>query len=404
MDTVKGAALVIRMGSVRAMGVVAMDDNLVRDGLAGWRICRQRVEEGVWLGLNLRRVMERCGEMERQSGRAELKGRANQKSRVETQQPVPLQMKALNKPWPAAVTESKLAIALFAGLFLGAVVIFFSVPPPFPARGSINEAQVRRRGRRLVMHSHNEVIVRSLDMSSLHEAPRCTVCRSVPAVAFALGGLTFNYWHAFSDVLVELIVTGAQPWFIVKYRRVTALSLWCAACYPHLIVGLRGHRDFDIDPSRAPNGYDMVAFRKFVRGTVREFVRGTAMVFLRAGGVVVQVIPWGKMEPYAEGFFGAPAAHMGIRHVASSVAAEENTLYERYGKDHPVITDPDVFYRNGSNAKVNLFFNENTDWAPRASSTDTRRPPGSVPSPASCPHHRAKLALDGLGLVELIAP
>jgi hypothetical protein len=77
----------------------------------------------------------------------------------------------------------------------------------------------------------------------------------------------------------------------------------------------------------------------------------TNMVFLRAGAVVVQVIPWGKMEPYGEGFFGAPAAHMGLRHVAYSIAAEESTLYDRYGKDHPVIADPDVFYRNGSNAK-----------------------------------------------------
>jgi hypothetical protein len=58
------------------------------------------------------------------------------------------------------------------------------------------------------------------------------------------------------------------------------------------------------------------------------------------------------MKPYGEGFFGAPAAHMGIRHVAYSVAAEESTLYDKYGKAHPVITDPDVFYRNGSNAKL----------------------------------------------------
>ncbi|XP_066383459.1 alpha-1,3-arabinosyltransferase XAT3-like [Miscanthus floridulus] len=77
----------------------------------------------------------------------------------------------------------------------------------------------------------------------------------------------------------------------------------------------------------------------------------TNMVFLRAGAVVVQVIPWGKMEPYGEGFFGAPAAHMGLCHVVYNITAEESTPYDRYGKDHPVIADPDVFYRNGSNAK-----------------------------------------------------
>ena len=36
-------------------------------------------------------------------------------------------------------------------------------------------------------------------------------------------------------------------------------------CYAHLVVGLRGHhRDFDIDPARPPNGYDMLAFHEFV--------------------------------------------------------------------------------------------------------------------------------------------
>ena len=69
------------------------------------------------------------------------------------------------------------------------------------------------------------------------------------------------------------------------------------------------------------------------------------------GRRVVQVIPWGKMEPYGEGFVGAPAAHMGLRHVVYSIAAEESTLYDRHDKDHPVIADPDVFYRNGSNTK-----------------------------------------------------
>jgi len=214
-------------------------------------------------------------------------------------------------------------------------------------------------------------------------------------------------------------------------------------CYAHLVVGLRGHhRDFDIDPARAPNGYDMLAFREFVRaayplpppgasvalpcksgggrtrprlmlilrGRTRRFFNVgaimdaieragfeaacmdeaaswadvgavarevdacdvlvgahdaglTNMVFLRAGAVVVQVIPWGKMEPYGEGFFGAPAAHMGLRHFVYIIAAEESTLYDRHDKDHPVIADPDVFYRNDTTR----------------SSTGGRRTSGSTP-------------------------
>ncbi|CAL4885641.1 unnamed protein product [Urochloa decumbens] len=334
--------------------------------------------------------------------------------------------------------------------------VYFIPPPSQLATAASSTWSIRSQSRKMI--AVREVTVRSLNLSALHEAPSCTARRSVPAVVFALGGLTFNYWHAFSDVLVplfttarafggevELVATGSQSWFLRKYDRVfKALSRYEVVdldaaggevrCYPHLVVGLRGHRDFDIDPSRAPNNYSLLAFRLFVRaayslppppaaalpcrssgsgggggatrpprlmlilrGATRRFVNGdevvaaieragfevvrmepasgmgmdavsravdacdvlvgahgaglTNMVFLRAGAVVVQVIPWGKMEPYGEGFFGAPAAHMGIRHVSYSIAAEESTLYEKYGKDHPVITDPDVFYRNGSNAR-----------------------------------------------------
>ena len=312
--------------------------------------------------------------------------------------------------------------------------VYFIPPPSQLATTAAATWSIRSQSRKIV--GVREVMVRSLNLSSLRDAPNCTVRRSVPAVVFALGGLTFNYWHAFSDVLVpllttapafggevELVATGAQGWFLNKYARV----LGALSRYAVVDLDADGEvRCFDIDPARAPNGYDMLAFRLFVRaaytlppppvalscrsggtkprlmiilrGATRRFVNADAivsaiersgfqvvrmepkftagmdavarevdacdvlvgahgagltnMVFLRTGAVVVQVIPWGKMEPYGEGFFGAPAAHMGIRHVAYSVAAEESTLYDKYGKDHPVITDPDVFYRNGSNAKL----------------------------------------------------
>lgn len=325
--------------------------------------------------------------------------------------------------------------------------VYFIPPPSQIATAETGTWSIRSQSRKIV--GVREVLVRSLNLSNLHEAPNCTVRRDVPAVVFALGGLTFNFWHAFSDVLVplfttarafegqvELVATDAQVWFLVKYHRlIRALSQYEVVmldtdtevrCYPHLIVGLRGHRDLDIDSARAPNNYDMIAFRTFVReayaltppiatlpvksgaGTkprlmiilrtnTRRFVNADAiidaieragfdvvrmeptptadmdavsrevdacdvllgahgagltnMVFMRTGAVVVQVIPWGKMEPHSEWFFGSPAAHMGLRHISYSIAAEESTLYDKYGKDHPVITDPDVFYRNGSNAR-----------------------------------------------------
>jgi len=167
--------------------------------------------------------------------------------------------------------------------------VYFIPPPSQLATTAAATWSIRSQSRKIV--GVREVMARSLNLSNLREAPNCTVRRSVPAVVFALGGLTFNYWHAFSDVLVPLFTTarafggevelvatggGAQGWFLNKYARVLgALSRYAVVdlnadgevrCYTHLIVGLRGHRDFDIDPARAPNGVDMLTFRLFVRG------------------------------------------------------------------------------------------------------------------------------------------
>ncbi|KAL6909912.1 hypothetical protein ACP4OV_001571 [Aristida adscensionis] len=325
--------------------------------------------------------------------------------------------------------------------------VFFIPPPAQLAAAEAATWRIRPQSRKVV--AVREVVVRSLNLSDLGAAPSCTVRRSVPAVVFALDGLTLNCWHAFSDVLVplfttarafggevELVATHSDDlWFVGKYRRIFgALSRYRVValgaggevrCYRHLIVGLRGHRDLDIDPARTPQRYDMLAFRLFVReayalpppaaalpcksggggggkprmmiilrAATRRFVNADAvldaveaagfevvrmeptdaadmdavarevdacdavmgahgagltnMVFLRTGGVVVQVIPWGvDPQHFGEGYFGSPAASMGVRHIAYSITAEESTLYDKYGKDHPVITDPDMFYRNG---------------------------------------------------------
>ncbi|GJM98265.1 hypothetical protein PR202_ga15255 [Eleusine coracana subsp. coracana] len=327
--------------------------------------------------------------------------------------------------------------------------VFFIPPASQLSAAAAANWSIRSQSRKYV--GVREVVVRSLNLSDLHDAPNCTLWRRAPAVVFAVGGLTFNYWHSFSDVLVPLYTTarafdgdvellatdtrgGSREWFLRKFRGfLGALSRFEPVdldadrevrCYPHLVVGLRGHRDFDIDPARTPAHYDMRAFRLFIReayalpppsvalpcknnrrpramvilrARTRRFVNGdevvaaveragfdvtrmepgqehgvdevaravdkcdvlvgahgaglTNMVFLRTGAVVVQVVPWGNMEPYAEGYFGRPAAHMGVRYVAYSVAAEESSLYEKYGRDSPVINDPIRFYKNGTNAK-----------------------------------------------------
>ncbi|CAL9146674.1 beta-1,2-xylosyltransferase XYXT1 [Musa acuminata AAA Group] len=120
--------------------------------------------------------------------------------------------------------------------------------------------------------------------------PRCTVNQAVPAIVFALGGFTGNYYHDFTDVLlplfltarqfdgdVQFLITNIQPWWLLKYqpiiKRLTRYELVDldhsdeVLCHPHVLVGLRFHNDLIIEPAQAPNAYSMLDFTEFLRGT-----------------------------------------------------------------------------------------------------------------------------------------
>ncbi|XP_019704758.1 beta-1,2-xylosyltransferase XYXT1 isoform X1 [Elaeis guineensis] len=142
-----------------------------------------------------------------------------------------------------------------------------------------------RKFDKTIMEKIREV---SVKLSSSIDAPRCTLSYSIPAIVFSVGGYTGNIYHAFSDALiplfitsrqfngeVQLLVTNTQHWWEHKYRHVLKkLTRYeiidfenddQVRCYPHVIVGLESHEDLVIDPSRAPNGYSMVDFTKFLR-------------------------------------------------------------------------------------------------------------------------------------------
>jgi hypothetical protein len=288
----------------------------------------------------------------------------------------------------------------------------------------------------------DEVTVTQLGSPQDAAAP-CAVTHDAPAVLFALGGLTGNYWHDFSDVLVPLfaasrrygsdvqfLVSNMQPWWLGKYEAVVrrlsrhdAVDLDRDArvrCFRRLAVGLRMHRELGLVPGWAPGGLTMADFTAFLRDAYalprgaatasreperkprlmlihrahyRRFVnvqevakaaeaagfeavvrdpRGDAgvdelardvnsfdallgvhgagltnAVFLPAGAVVIQVVPYGNLERMARTDFGEPVADMGLAYLEYSVAAEESTLLDMLGPEHPVIKDPDSVHRSG---------------------------------------------------------
>jgi len=326
---------------------------------------------------------------------------------------------------------------------LGANRTVLYLPPAGERGADSQEWSIRDQSRKYLEYVGN-VTVRSLNASQAAAPPECTSRHAVPAVVFAMNGLTSNPWHDFSDVLIPLFITtraldgevqflvsDLQPWFVDKYRLILRnLSRYDVVdfnqdggvrCYPHVTVGLRSHRDLGIDPARAPRSYTMLDFRLYVReiyalpppgvdvpykeqqrkprltlinrGRTRKFVnfpeivaaaqsagfevvpveprRGlsveefsrvvdscdvlmgahgaglTNFFFLRSNAVMLQVVPWGHMEHSSMVFYGGPAREMRLRDVEYSIAATESTLYDKYGKDNPVISDPESIHKQG---------------------------------------------------------
>ncbi|KAK3160177.1 hypothetical protein QOZ80_1BG0056200 [Eleusine coracana subsp. coracana] len=288
-------------------------------------------------------------------------------------------------------------------------------------------------------------------------APACTTATyAVPAVLFALGGLTGNIFHDYADVLVPLFVAsrryagevqflvanlGDRPAWPGKYITLLrvlskydvvdldAADAHVMRCFRRLTVGLHIHKEFTVvpemaaaDEGRRRRRLAMADFTRFQReayGLPRvdvaprepgkrqprlmllrrshyrrfvneeEIVRAAAAaagfeaeavelngdempvaeqarrvnsfdvlvavhgagltteVFLPPGGVVIQVVPFGKTEFIARVEYGEPAVDMGLKYIYYNIGLEESTLLEMFGPDHPAIRDPDSIHRKG---------------------------------------------------------
>ncbi|WOL12497.1 EGF domain-specific O-linked N-acetylglucosamine transferase [Canna indica] len=142
-----------------------------------------------------------------------------------------------------------------------------------------------RKGDARAMARVTEMSVKTLTTG---DAPKCAVHNSVPAIVFSTGGYMGNFFHDFTDILIPIFTTSQQfngevqfliseilPWWNDKYKKILQpLTNYeiidfnqdhTVRCYPHVIVGLKYHKEMSIDPSRSPYGLSMVDFGKYVR-------------------------------------------------------------------------------------------------------------------------------------------
>jgi Glycosyltransferase 61 len=96
---------------------------------------------------------------------------------------------------------------------------------------------------------------------------------------------------------------------------------------------------------------DLKSFAELVNSCdVLLAVHGAGMtnqVFLPTEAVMVQIVPWGKMDWLATNFYGQPARDMKLRYVEYYIDKDETTLREKYSSDHLVFTDPMAIHAQG---------------------------------------------------------
>ncbi|KAL8141820.1 hypothetical protein V2J09_014852 [Rumex salicifolius] len=141
---------------------------------------------------------------------------------------------------------------------------------------------------RSIMQRVRELTLGSPSSFNLKEMPHCSINHKIPAIVFSVGGYTGNFFHTLTDVLVPLyitsrpfngevqfLVTNIRLGWLKKYKTLLdSLSNYPIVdvdssnevhCFPSMIVGLKNHKEFSIDPLRTPQGYSMTSFTQFVR-------------------------------------------------------------------------------------------------------------------------------------------
>ncbi|XP_039058758.1 alpha-1,3-arabinosyltransferase XAT2-like [Hibiscus syriacus] len=72
----------------------------------------------------------------------------------------------------------------------------------------------------------------------------------------------------------------------------------------------------------------------------------TNEIFLPNGALMVQVVGLAH-DWVATNLYGAPGKPMGVRYLEYKIEPEESSLFDSYGKDHPVVTDPESVTSKG---------------------------------------------------------
>ncbi|XP_071686085.1 alpha-1,3-arabinosyltransferase XAT2-like [Rutidosis leptorrhynchoides] len=84
----------------------------------------------------------------------------------------------------------------------------------------------------------------------------------------------------------------------------------------------------------------------------------TNMVFLPENGVIIQVVPFGKMEWLASTYFGEPSKEMGLKYLEYKISEDESSLIQEYPLKHQVFVDPYSVQKKGWSAYKSIYLDK----------------------------------------------
>lgn len=83
----------------------------------------------------------------------------------------------------------------------------------------------------------------------------------------------------------------------------------------------------------------------------------TNALFLPTGAVMIQIVPLG-LNWASDHYFGEPAPGIGLRYIRYKVWRNETSLYEKYGPDHPIVSDAASIWAKGYMAVKQAYVDE----------------------------------------------
>ncbi|URE14193.1 Glycosyltransferase [Musa troglodytarum] len=258
-----------------------------------------------------------------------------------------------------------------------------------------------RKGDHAALATVTEVTVRS---TTEEEAPKCTTKSRVPAGLSRYDIIDLNQDHevrCYSHVIVGIMFHGdlyidptkAGGLTMLDYaaylrkslglKRETAIKL----ANPDeekkprvLIVNRKGTRRFtnvdEIARMVEMSGFQAVISEMHENKSLAEFAQVvnscdvllglhgagmTNLIFLPTNGILIQIVPLGRMEDVCWINYGAPAVRVKLHYLQYSIRAPESNLIDQFPKDDPVILDPKaVFEKQGSARWVSLYMHRQT--------------------------------------------